>query len=271
MPFAAKSLSFLLLLLECHMLYCQNDIDPCNGQLTEGTPSAFNIVINCSSATRVFVGWTQVESNRINWLSLYYHCSSNETYKILENGLTVPNYPQNQIISTNSMSNTATCVVRGCYQKVAPSYPIVNIANVSCIQALASTVSADSRNDSEYGYDHVHRFYTALASSDSRNDSGATTVVMATGIVLAMCIAVSIALAGGVIIKIKLKPRKCTDHDVIGSAVSGDEFNINVDPAKAAEIRSVNSTDISYSELEVTVGTDAAAGDEAGRRFKDYV
>ena len=24
----------------------------------------------------------------------------------------------------------------------------------------------------EYGYDHVHRFYTALASSDSRNDSG---------------------------------------------------------------------------------------------------
>ena len=65
--------------------------------------------------------------------------------------------------------------------------------------------------------------------------------------------------------------RKCTDHDVIGSAVSGDEFNINVDPAKAAEIRSVNSTDISYSELEVTVGTDAAAGDEAGRRFKDYV
>ena len=47
-----------------------------------GTPSAFNIVIDCSSATSVSIGWTQVDSNRINWLSLYYHCSSNETYRV---------------------------------------------------------------------------------------------------------------------------------------------------------------------------------------------
>ena len=49
-----------------------------------GTPSVFNIVIDCCNQTRVNVQWVRVRSEAgINWLYLDYHCSSsNETFEV---------------------------------------------------------------------------------------------------------------------------------------------------------------------------------------------